>query len=174
MATGLAVGAGIATIDGIYAACGASGAAPLISIGPVRLILGLAGAAFLCVLGLRTIYSAMRVRVGGESRVEVATPRQAFRTSLAGTASNPATIASWAAIFAAANAAGAGTSTMASVLLVVGVALGSLVWVCALATGVAVARHGLGQRAIKVADGIAGLALLGFGGALAYSTAHDR
>ena len=172
--TGVAIGAGIATIDGIYAACGASGAAPLISIGPVRLILGLAGATFLCVLGLRTIYNALRVRVGGEAQVEVATPRQAFRTSLAGTASNPATIASWAAIFAAANTAGAATSSIGAVLLVLGVALGSLAWVCALATGVAVARRGLGQRAIRVADGIAGLGLLGFGGALAYSTAQDR
>jgi putative LysE/RhtB family amino acid efflux pump len=172
--TGVAIGAGIAIIDGVYAACGASGAAPLLSIGPVRLALGLAGAAFLCVLGLRTIYSALRIRVGGEGQADVATHWQAFRTSLAGTASNPATIASWAAIFAAASTAGAARSTGAAMLLVAGVALGSLVWVTALATGVAVVRRGLGERAVRVADGIAGIGLLGFGGALAYSTVRDR
>src|SRR5215216_4471866 len=42
---GLAVGAGIAVIDALYAAAGAAGAAPLLTIGPLRLILGLAGGA---------------------------------------------------------------------------------------------------------------------------------
>ena len=46
--------------------------------------------------------SAFRVRLGGESLDEVASPRRAFATALAATASNPLTIASWAAIFAAA------------------------------------------------------------------------
>jgi putative LysE/RhtB family amino acid efflux pump len=172
--TGLSIGAGIAIIDGIYAACGASGAAPLMSVGPVRLILGLAGAVFLVALGARTIYTAMHVRVGAEAPSDVAKPSRAFRTALAGTASNPATIASWAAIFAAANTAGAAGSTTAAVLMVVGVSVGSLAWVTALASGVAIARRGLGERALRVADGIAGLGLLGFGGALAYSSAHDR
>ena len=172
--TGLAIGAGIAIVDGVYAACGASGAAPLISIGPTRIILGLAGAAFLGVLGVRTIYAAVRVRLGAESQFEIASPRQAFRSALAGTASNPATIASWAAIFAAASTASAVSSTSAAVLLVLGVALGSLVWVVMLATAVAAVRRGLGERSMRVADGVAGLGLLGFGGALAYSSLHER
>ena len=46
----------------------------------------------LVLLGARTLYSAFRVRHGGEVHAEVATPRQAFLTALAGTASNPATI----------------------------------------------------------------------------------
>ena len=118
------------------------------------------GAAVLIGLGARTLYSAFRVRLGGEVDAEVATPRRAFLTSLAGTASNPLTIASWAAIFAAASGA---------VLLVAGVGLGSLVWVSALATGTALARRTIGQRAIRAADAIAGLDLVGFGGALAYN-----
>ena len=125
-----------------------------------RLALGLVGAAVLIGLGARTLYSAFRVRLGGEVDAEVATPRRAFLTSLAGTASNPLTIASWAAIFAAASGA---------VLLVAGVGLGSLVWVSALATGTALARRTIGQRAIRAADAIAGLDLVGFGGALAYN-----
>src|ERR1700719_3155293 len=86
---GLAIGAGIATIDGLYAAAGA----------------------------------------GGESPFEVSTPRRAFLTALGGTASNPSTIVSWGAIFAAASSAGFVHTSGAAVLLVVGVAIGSLTWV---------------------------------------------
>jgi putative LysE/RhtB family amino acid efflux pump len=171
-AVGLAIGAGIAVIDGVYATLGAAGAVPLLTIGPLRVVLGLVGAAVLCVLGVRTLWSAFRVRSGGELDVEVSGPRRAFLTSLAGTASNPATIASWAAIFAAASA-GTGRSAGAAALLVTGVALGSASWVMTLATGVAIARRAAGSRAIRVADSIAGLGLLGFGGALAYRSVHD-
>jgi putative LysE/RhtB family amino acid efflux pump len=171
-AVGLAIGAGIAVVDGVYATLGAAGAVPLLTVGPLRVVLGLVGAAVLCVLGVRTLWSAFRVRSGAELDVEVAGPRRAFLTSLAGTASNPATIASWAAIFAAASA-GTGRSAGAAALLVAGVALGSATWVTTLATGVAIARRAAGPRAIRVADSIAGLGLLGFGGALAYRSVHD-
>ena len=167
---GLAVGAGIAVVDALYAACGAAGAAPFLAFDPVRLALGLVGAAVLIALGARTLYSAFRVRLGGELETEVATPRRAFLTSLAGTASNPLTIASWAAIFAAASAAGAARTPGGATLLVAGVGLGSLAWVTALATGTAVARRAIGQRAVRAADAIAGFGLIGFGGALAYNT----
>jgi putative LysE/RhtB family amino acid efflux pump len=171
---GLAIGAGIALVDCSYATLGAAGAAPLVAIAPVRLALGLAGAAFLAVVGLRTLHGALRVRVGAEGRGELAAPKDAFRASVAGTASNPATIASWAAIFAAASTAGAAAGTAAAALLVLGVAAGSLAWVSALASGVALVRGRLGERALRIADCIAGLGMLGYGGALAYSTAHER
>src|SRR5690242_20576824 len=45
--TGLGVGAGIAAVDALYAAAGAAGAAPLLLIHPVRLVLGLIGAGVL-------------------------------------------------------------------------------------------------------------------------------
>ena len=167
---GLAVGAGIAVVDALYAACGAAGAAPFLAFEPVRVALGLVGAGVLVALGARTLYTAFRVRLGGELDNEVATPRRAFLTSLAGTASNPLTIASWAAIFAAASAAGAARTPGGATLLVAGVGLGSLAWVSALATGTAVARRAIGQRAVRAADAIAGLGLVSFGGALAYNT----
>ena len=167
---GLAIGAGIAVVDALYAAAGAAGAASLLTIGPLRLILGLVGAAVLIALGIRTLYSAFRVRQGLEVPAEVADPRRAFATSLAATASNPSTIASWAAIFAAASVAGATDSSGGAVALVIGVALGSLAWVTLLATVVAIARRAAGERAIRTADAIAGAGLLGFGGALAYGS----
>jgi putative LysE/RhtB family amino acid efflux pump len=142
-------------------------------VGPARVVLGLVGATVLIALGARTLYSAFRVRHGGEVRAEVATPGRAFATSLAGTASNPLTIASWAAIFAAASAAGAADSSGGAVLLVAGVGLGSLAWGSMLAGGTSVARRAIGDRAVRAADAVAGLGLLGFGGALAIGATHD-
>jgi putative LysE/RhtB family amino acid efflux pump len=171
---GLAIGAGIALVDSLYAAAGAAGAAPFLTIGPLRLTLGLLGAGVLVALGARTLYSAFRVRHGGEIDAEVAAPRRAFLTSLAGTASNPLTIVSWAAVFAAAGAAGAADTASGAVLVVAGVGLGSLAWVGILATGTAIARRRIGDGPIKVADTFAGMGMVGFGGALGYTTLSDR
>jgi putative LysE/RhtB family amino acid efflux pump len=95
-------------------------------------------------------------------------------TSLAGTASNPLTIASWAAVFAAASTAGAARTTAAAALLVAGVACGSFTSVSVLASGVAILGRALGDRLMRVAEIAAGLGLLGFGTALGYRTLHDR
>ena len=124
------------------------------------------------VIGARTLWSAFRVRIGGESVEEVATPRRAFATALAATASNPLTIASWAAIFAAASTAGA-VAGGGTVALLAGVGLGSLSWMCVLTGGVALARRSIGDRIVRVVDVIAGVGLLAFGGALAWRTARD-
>jgi len=166
---GLAIGAGIAAVDALYAAAGAAGAGPLLTVDPLRLVLGLVGACVLLVLGVRTLWSAFRVRSGAEVPSEVASPRRAFMTSLAGTASNPLTIASWAAIFAAASA---GTDASAP-LLVAGVGLGSLTWVSGLAGGVSLAHRVVGDRMTRVADTLAGLGLVAFGGALAVGAVRD-
>jgi putative LysE/RhtB family amino acid efflux pump len=171
---GCAVGAGIASVDGLYAAAGAGGATPLLNIQPVRLALGLLGAAVLIALGTRTIYTAVRVRVGTETPLDVATPRRGLLTALAGTASNPSTIVSWGAIFAAASTAGLVHTTATAVLVVAGVAIGSLTWVTILATGVALAGRSMSSRTVRVIDGVASVSLIGFGGALAYTTTHER
>src|SRR4051812_50094739 len=99
---GLAIGAGIALVDAVYAALGAAGVAPLLLIGPVKVTLGMAGAAVLVALGVRTLWTAFRIRSGSEGASEVSDPRIAFRLSLAGTASHPPTNAPWGAPFPAA------------------------------------------------------------------------
>ena len=166
---GLAIAVGIATVDALYACLGAAGAAPLLAIEPVRLALGLLGAAVLAHLGLRTLLAAWHVRAGLEAAADVATPRRALVTALGATASNPATIVSWAAIFAAASSA----TSAEPALLVAGVGLGSLAWVVTLACGVAAARRAVGPRAIRVVDGVAGVGLVAFGGVLAQRTLAD-
>ena len=131
----------------------------------------LIGAAVLLFIGIRTLRDAFRVRLGAEADDEVATPRRAFATSAAATASNPLTIASWGAVFAAASGVGAAGGPM---LLVAGVGIGSLCWVTLLATGTAAARRALGLRAMRVADAFAGVGLIFFGCALALQPIRRR
>ena len=170
---GLAIGAGIAVIDLLYATAGAAGAAPLLSIDALRLALGLLGTVVLLALGARTLWSAYRVRISGEVPEDVATPRRAFLTSLGATASNPLPIASWATVFAAASTAGAAESGSGALALLVGVGLGSMACTALLATFVAATRRYAGPRFVRAVDATAGTGLIGFGGLLGYRTLND-
>jgi putative LysE/RhtB family amino acid efflux pump len=171
---GLAIAAGIASIDTLYASVGAAGAAPALTIGAARTILGVAGAAVLVVLGARTLWTAWRVRAGLEIEAERIAARRAFLTALAATASNPLTIASWVAIFAAANAGRTPPSLTATVALLAGVGIGSMCAASCLAVLVALARRRVGVRLLRAADATAGIGLLGFGGLLGYRVLRER
>src|SRR4029078_5646004 len=160
---------GVPPVDTTYACLGVLGAAPLVSIGAIQLALGLIGAAVLVTLGVRTLWSACGVRLGGETEDEVATPRRAFMTSLAATASNPFTIASWAAIFAAASPAQAASTTAGTAALVAGIGIGSISWFTILACGVGLARRHVGERFLRAVDVVAGAGLLVFGALLGVS-----
>jgi putative LysE/RhtB family amino acid efflux pump len=168
LAVGLAIAGGIAVIDLAYAALGAAGAAPLLAIGSLEIVLGLLGAAVLVFLGVRTLLSAFRIRLGTDEG-EALTPKRAFVTALSATASNPLTIASWAAIFSAASAAGAADSVGGAALLVVGVGLGSLVWDGILATATALVGRAAGLQLLRAVDLVAGVGLISFGCVLGYS-----
>jgi putative LysE/RhtB family amino acid efflux pump len=152
---------------------GAAGAAPALSVGVARTVLGVAGAAILIALGARTLWTARRVRAGFETPGEAISPRRAFATALAATASNPLTIASWAAIFAAASGGHAGPRLGSTLALLGGIGAGSMAAGTALAVAVALLRRRLGSRALRAVDAGAGAALVGFGGALGYRTLHD-
>ena len=168
---GVAIGAGAAVIDAIYAALGVAGASRLLEIDPLRIAFGLAGTLVLALLGLRTLWSAFRVRLGGEAAEEVASPRRAFVTSLGATASNPMTIAAWAAIFSAASTASVvGSSRAAALVLLAGVCAGSFAWFVTLSAGTAIGRRRLGPRAVGAIDAVSALALVGFAGLLGWRT----
>jgi len=164
---GLAIAAGIAVIDLAYAALGAAGAAPLLGIGHLDVVLGLLGATVLVALGAKTLWSAFRIHLG--EAAEPVTARRGFLTALSATASNPLTIASWAAIFSAASAAGVADSVPSATLLIAGVGLGSLTWDVALASGTALVGRAAGERLLRNVDLVAGVGLICFGGVLAYS-----
>jgi threonine/homoserine/homoserine lactone efflux protein len=164
---GAAVGAGAALVDLLYACLGVAGVAALLQVTALRVGLGLVGAGVLVVLGVRTFRSAFRVRLGAETDDEVVAPWSAFRTAVAATASNPLTIASWAAIFSAAAVASVVVDVVTTVELVVGVGIGSLAWFTALAAAFTFAGRRVGTRGLAVIDGVAGLGLIAFGGVLA-------
>ena len=172
LTVGVAIAAGVAVVDTLYAAAGAAGAAGVLTFEPIRLAAGIAGAIVLLYLGVRTLWSAFRIRMGGESGDELSTPRRAFVATLGATASNPLTIISWAAVFAAASTAGA-TEGAAVLTLLAGVGLGSLTWMCALTGGVSLAGRFVGDRMLRAVDGVAGAGLVAFGGLLAFRTLRD-
>jgi threonine/homoserine/homoserine lactone efflux protein len=176
LGAGIAIGAGAALIDLLYAALGLAGAASLLEIAELRLAFGLLGAGVLAYIGYRTLWSAFRVRLGGESEAEVATPLRAFATAVAATASNPLTIATWAAIFTAAGAAAVGdaaASASGAALLLGGVALGTLTAFSLLSLLVAAVRGRFGPRLMATVDVVAGAGLLGFAGLLGWRTLDD-
>jgi len=158
---GAAVGAGAATVDTLYAALGIAGATALLRIDALRISLGLAGAVVLALIAARTLWNAFRIRNGGEVVEEVATPTRAYLTAVVATASNPLTIASWAAIFSAASVAG-----LAAAPLLMGVAAGSATWFALLAGISAAAGRRASPRALRVVDIVAGVGLAGFAGVL--------
>jgi putative LysE/RhtB family amino acid efflux pump len=128
------------------------------------------------VIGVRTLWGAFRVRLGGEAYEEVASPRRAFATAVAATASNPLTIATWAAIFTAASAASVGdaaNSAGGAALMLAGVALGTLTAFTTLSVLVALVRQRFGPRLLTTVDVVAGTGLLGFAGLLGWRAVHE-
>jgi threonine/homoserine/homoserine lactone efflux protein len=166
--TGLAIGAGAAVIDLTYAALGVAGVTQLLRITQVRLALGLAGAAVLLAIGARTLWEAFRIRSGLETSEETISPGGAFRVALIATASNPLTIVSWAAVFAAASTARIAHTTPTVVALLAAVGCGSFAWFAALSGAVAIVRRRVGQRGLRIADALSGLGIMGFGGLLGW------
>jgi putative LysE/RhtB family amino acid efflux pump len=154
---GVAIGVGVACVDTAYAAAGAAGAASVLSVASLRIALGLAGALVLAALGARITWRATRAPTP-EAAATAKSPGRALVTATIGTAANPLTIASWAAIFAAASV---GAKAWIPGLLA-GVGLGSLSWTVSLACLVAVRGRSLGQRARQLVDLGAGVAMIGF------------
>ena len=169
-APGAAIGAGAATIDLAYAILGALGASLLLTAAPLRLGLGLAGAGVLAYMGLRTLYDAFRVRLGGESELEVVSPMAAYRTALLATASNPLTILTWAAVFSGAAVSDLAGEPWHAAAFVVGTALGSLLTHLILAGAMSAIGARLGETSLRVIDVISGVGLIVFGAVLGVRT----
>src|SRR3954468_16189022 len=172
--SGLAIGAGAALVDTLYAALGVLGAAQLVRLTPVRLGLGLVGAAFLVWLGVRTGWQATRIRAGAESEGEVVAPSAAFRASVVATASNPMTIASWAAIFSAASVGHVADTTTGAAVLLLGIGVGSFAWFAVLSTVTGrLIRRRVSARSLRMADVLSGSGIAAFGLLLGWRTARS-
>ncbi len=171
--SGAAIGIGASIVDFAYAILGALGAAALLQFAPLRIGLGLAGAAVLIFIGARTLRDAFRVRMGAEDDSEVLRPRHALRTGLIATASNPLTILTWAAVFSGAAVANVAAGSSTAIAFIVGIGLGSLAFHIGL-SGVASAVGGrMGTTALKWTDAVSGMGLIGFGALLGVRTVRE-
>lgn len=157
--TGFASGMGIAVADGFYGAVAAFG---LTAVSGFLLAhgfwIGLAGAAFLFTLGVKTLLS----RPVAEG--EIAKPASlgaAFTSTLALTLANPPTILAFAAIFAGLGLA-ASADYRAAALVTAGVFLGSAGWWVILAAGAGALRGRLGPRVLRAINVVSGLTILAF------------
>lgn len=170
---GLALASAVALVDLLYAAAGLAGASALLTIEPLRIVLGIVGALVLVAIGARTLWSAHRLRIGAEAPDEVLRAWPAFRTGFVATVSNPLTIASWAAVFAAASVAGAAADALGTAALLLGVGLGSGAWYLVLTGALAMVRRRIGRRTLLTVDVVSGVGLVGLGGALGWRSMTD-
>ena len=168
---GIMIGLGAATIDMAYGALGLAGAASLLRISGLRLGLGLLGAAVLIILGALALRNATRVGNQAEPSTTITSAPRAYLMALGATAANPLTIASWAAVFAAASAAHISHSATGAVLLLAGIGLGTASWFTALSSAMTLVRRLAGRRVHQAIDVISGLGLIAFGILLAWQTA---
>lgn len=158
---GLLSGLGAAAADAIYGAMAAFGLNLLTAfLVDQQLWLGLAGGLFLCYLGVRTVMAPPAVQaITVESRDLLG----AWSTTLALTLTNPMTILAFVAIFAGAGLATASGDTLAALLLVTGVFLGSAAWWLLLSGGVALLRAFVNAQTLRWINWIAGGVIVAFG-----------
>ena len=161
--TGFLTGMGAATADGFYGGVAAFG---LTAISGVLVaeqgVIRIAGGLLLCYLGARTLLT--------KPAPEAAAARRgrgllgAYTTTVGLTLTNPATIISFAAVFAGLGLANAANSIGAAPgLLTLGVFLGSACWWLLLSGGVSLLRTRLTTGVLRWVNRLSGVVLLGFG-----------
>jgi threonine/homoserine/homoserine lactone efflux protein len=167
-AHGFLSGMGVATADALYGAVAAFGLTAIteILVGIDR-PLGIVGGAVLVALAIRSLRSAPRIT--GEATVPRAQAEgrrldgrfAAFGSMVALTATNPATILSFAALFAS---IGAGTGGPAgATAVVIGVFTGSVAWWALLTGAVAGLRARLTPRVVRGLNIVSAVVIGGFG-----------
>ncbi|NJL37607.1 MAG: LysE family transporter [Leptolyngbyaceae cyanobacterium RM2_2_4] len=161
LASGFLSGLGAATADAIYgciAGFGLTFVADLLV--EQTLWIRLIGGLFLCYLGVKTILSKpAEAAISGKSRSLFT----AYASTVVLTLTNPATILSFAAVFAGLGLASAGGNYAAAGILVLGVFLGSALWWCLLSGGVSVLRRRFNAEGLQWLNRISGAILLAFG-----------
>ena len=156
---GFVSGLGAATADAAYGCVAAFGVKALTAtIAAVAAPLHIAGAAFLCYLGIKTFVSKP---AAAEALDGMSAAPAAYASTVMLTLLNPLTIFSFVAIFASALGAKQLTVPAAS-LLVAGVFVGSAIWWLTLAGGVAFSRSRLSEATIARVNAFSALLLIGF------------
>jgi threonine/homoserine/homoserine lactone efflux protein len=159
--SGFVSGLGAATADAIYgsvAALGLTFVANLLVSG--EMWLRLVGGSFLVFLGVRTFLArpAERTASTGKSGLP-----GAYASTLFLTLTNPATILSFAAIFAGLGAGSTGGDVLSDMSLVLGVFIGSALWWLVLSGVTSLFRARLSMRGLRWVNRISGTVLATFG-----------
>lgn len=173
---GLCCGMGAATADAVYGAIAAAGISALTQL----LISGsgvlhILGGCFLCYLGLSELLSARKKLKDGESGAQFTAAAtqpgirshhlKTFVHTFGLTIANPATIMSFAAIFASVASHGDATvrGTNHFVAIVLGVFLGSSLWWLFLTGAISAFKKMLSPKAIAAIDIMSGILITAFG-----------
>jgi threonine/homoserine/homoserine lactone efflux protein len=159
---GFATGLGAATADGIYGLIGALGVSVFIaSLTETRPWLSLLGGLFLCYLGIKAAFS---VPSSGDTTGKKTSAVRSYSSTLLLTMSNPMTVLSFIAIFAALGAGIKPADGYGAILLVVsGVFIGSAAWWLALSGSVSLIRKRISEKLMRVINHLSGAVVLGFG-----------
>lgn len=158
---GVLTGLGAATADALYGCVGAFGLTAIsgVLIGYsfwTRLIGGL----FLCWLGISTF----RAKPGAEAAPSSVTKSAgAYFSTMLLTLANPATILSFAAVFAGFGLGSNGAGYLSATTIVAGVLIGSALWWLLLSGVVSLVRHRLSPAIMRWINRGAGTLLLIFG-----------
>lgn len=158
---GFVSGLGAATADASYGAIAAFGLTAVSGLLlDARLWIHLLGGVFLCYLGIRTFLSIPAERAARtEQRRDLP---GAYASTLGLTLTNPATILSFAAIFAGLGVA-QGSGYGSAAWLVLGVFCGSATWWLLLSSAVGLLRARIGPRELRWVNRVSGAILLAFG-----------
>ena len=162
---GFLSGIGVATADAMYGAVAAFGmtAVTTLLVG-IDQLLGIVGGSVLLAIAVRSLRATLRDQggvVARQDRGRLDSPIAAWGSMVALTATNPATILSFAALFAS---LGAGTGGGAgAVAVVAGVFTGSVAWWALLTGIVAGLRARLTPRAIRWLNIVSAALIGGFG-----------
>jgi threonine/homoserine/homoserine lactone efflux protein len=156
---GLVSGFGVALADATYAGIAAFGLTAVTSVlVGGRVVLGAVGGAILVLVGARTLLSRPSAAATEAARPGLAA---AFGSIYALTMTNPMTILSFAALFAA---LGVSSGTAAdAVAVTLGVLVGSALWWLALTTVVGRLRSRVTTRGLTWVNRISGALILAFG-----------
>jgi threonine/homoserine/homoserine lactone efflux protein len=159
--SGLVSGLGAATADAIYGCIAGFGLAFISNflVGQ-QLWLRLVGGAFLCYLGLKTLFAKPAEQAAlakGNGLVG------AYASTLFLTLTNPMTILSFVAIFAGLGLAGTNGNYIKAGILVLGVFIGSALWWLFLVGGVGLFRAKLNRNGLQWVNRISGAIIVGFG-----------
>ena len=163
--TGFLTGLGAATADGFYGGVAAFGLTAISGVlvaeqGVIRVV----GGVLLCYLGVRTLLAKPVIEAASASARRGRGLLGAYATTVGLTLTNPATIISFAAIFAGLGLAGAANGAVAAPgLLTLGVLLGSACWWLLLSGGVSLLRSRLTTSSLRWVNRLSGAVLLGFG-----------